>query len=65
MKTLSYAANKSVPWRNGTWRITVKDNIALKLWWYFESGSYVQTSFDCYVFTLLTRMIDILTFEIW
>ena len=29
-----------------------------------KSGSNIQTLLDCYVFTLLTRLIGILTFEI-
>ena len=36
MKTLNCTANKSVPLRKGTWRIIVKDDIALLFWWYFE-----------------------------
>ena len=36
MKTLSYNANKSVPWRKGAWLITVKDDLALLFLWYFE-----------------------------
>ena len=29
-----------------------------------KSGSNIQTLLDCYVFTLLTRLVGILTFEI-
>ena len=64
MKTLSCTANKSVLWRKSTWRITVNDNIILQFSWYFEAESNIQTSLDCYVFTLLARLIDFLTCEI-
>ena len=36
MKTLNCTTNESVPWRKGTWHITVKDDIALQFSWYFE-----------------------------
>ena len=36
MKTLSCSGNESVSLRKGTWRITVKDDIALQFSWYFE-----------------------------
>ena len=36
MKTLSYSGNECVSWREGTWRITVKGDIALQFSWYFE-----------------------------
>ena len=36
VKILICTANKSVPWRKCTWRISVKDGIALQLSWYFE-----------------------------
>ena len=59
IKTLSHTANKSVPWSKGTWRITVKDDIALQLSWYSE----IRKQHSNYVFTLLTRLIDIPTFD--
>ena len=65
MKTLSCSGNESVSLRKGTWRITVKDDIALQFSWYFETESNIQTPLDCFVYTLLTRFIGILTFEIW
>ena len=37
MKTLSCTAKKiNVSWCKGTWRIAVKDDIALQFSWYFE-----------------------------
>ena len=36
MKTLSCSGSECVSWHKGTWRITVKDDIALQFLWYFE-----------------------------
>ena len=59
MKTLSCSGNESVSWRKGTWRITVKDDIALQFSWYFEIRKqhsnvvrllsvYAPDPFDCH-----------------
>ena len=36
MKTLSCSRNESVLWCKVTWRITMKDDIALQFSWYFD-----------------------------
>ena len=48
MKTSTCSGNESVSWHKGTWRITVKDDIALQFSWYFVRllRAYAPNSFD-------------------
>ena len=47
---------------HGTWRNTVKDDIAMQFWWYYEIRRQHSNVIRLLVFT---RLNDIQTFDIW